>query len=129
MAISFLRTGAGGRCHFYTEVARVKKGVEAWKAGNLTAFGKAVFESGHSSITNYESGSPELRALHEIARKTDGVYGGRFSGAGFKGCYMAITHPAYRALITKRFTNDYLQKIPGDEGPVQHPLLQNEQMV
>ena len=29
------------------------------------------------------TGSPELKTLYEIMLKCDGVYGGRFSGAGF----------------------------------------------
>ena len=64
--------------HFYGEVARVKKGVEAWERGDLHRFGKLVFESGDSSIDNYESGSPELKKLHEIALHTEGIYGGLF---------------------------------------------------
>jgi galactokinase/galacturonokinase len=98
--------------HYYTEVDRVARGVEAWKAGDLHRFGQIVFESGNSSIHNYESGSPELKALHEIALKTDGVYGGRFSCAGFKGCYLAIVDPAFGEAVERTFTDEYLKLFP-----------------
>ena len=98
--------------HFYSEVERVREGVAAWKKGDLHAFGQLVFASGDSSINNYESGSPELKKLHEIARHTDGIYGGRFSGAGFKGCYMAIIDPRYEQKIARAFEKEYLEAFP-----------------
>jgi galactokinase/galacturonokinase len=36
--------------HYYTEMDRVVKSIEAWKQGDLETFGKLVFESGYSSI-------------------------------------------------------------------------------
>ena len=58
------------------------------------------FESGESSIYKYETGSAELKTLYDIMRNTDGIYGGRFSGAGFKGCCMALFDPAYEGKKT-----------------------------
>jgi len=98
--------------HFYTEYERVEQGAEAWRKGDIEAFGKLCFESGQSSIVNYETGSPELIALYEIMRKTDGIYGGRFSGAGFKGCCMALIDPAFRDSIEKAVTSEYLKQFP-----------------
>lgn len=102
--------------HFYSENERVYQGIEAWKNGDLELFGKTIFESGNSSIVNYESGSPELRCLHDIMTKTDGVYGGRFSGAGFKGCCMAIVDPAKEESVKKYVTEEYLKCFPELEG-------------
>jgi galactokinase/galacturonokinase len=102
--------------HFYTEFDRVKRGVEAWKRGDLAGYGACVFESGHSSIYNYETGSPELKALYEAMRKTDGVYGGRFSGAGFKGCCMALIDPRYKDEIERKVTEAYLRQFPALKG-------------
>ena len=79
--------------HFFNEYEREQKGTEAWKTGDIEAYGKLVFESGRSSIDNYECGCPELITLYNIMAETDGIYGGRFSGAGFKGCFMAIADP------------------------------------
>lgn len=98
--------------HFYTETARAKAGAKAWKEGNLTEYGRLVFESGHSSIYNYESGSPELKKLYEILCETEGVYGGRFSGAGFKGCCMALIDPKYAESIEEKVSREYKKAFP-----------------
>ena len=102
--------------HWYTEFDRVQRGAEAWRRGDIEAFGRLSFESGWSSIYNYETGSPELKKLYEIMTETDGIYGGRFSGAGFKGCCMALIDPAYEAAITERVTREYLKAFPHLEG-------------
>ena len=59
--------------HWYTEYYRVQKGAEAWRRGDLEEYGKLSFESGKSSIYNWETGSPELKALYEIMTHTDGI--------------------------------------------------------
>lgn len=102
--------------HWYTEFKRVEAGAEAWRKGDLETFGKLSFESGHSSIYNYETGSDELKTLYEIMLHTDGIYGGRFSGAGFKGCCMAIIDPSFAWDIEKYVTNEYLKAFPALEG-------------
>ncbi len=102
--------------HWYSEFLRVQKGAEAWRRGDLEEFGRLSFESGHSSIYNYETGSPELKTLYEIMTKTEGIYGGRFSGAGFKGCCMALIDPAYEEAITRQVTESYLKEFPLLEG-------------
>lgn len=98
--------------HYYSEFNRVELGVKAWKKGDIEEFGKLSFESGRSSIYNYETGSDELKTLYEIMLRTDGVYGGRFSGAGFKGCCMALIDPSFEQSITKKVTNEYLKVFP-----------------
>ena len=102
--------------HWYTEYQRVQKGAEAWRRGDIEEFGRLSFESGHSSIYNWETGSPELKKLYEIMTKTEGIYGGRFSGAGFKGCCMALIDPAYEESITQTVTKEYLKAFPHLEG-------------
>lgn len=102
--------------HWYTEYDRVAAGAEAWRRGDIEEFGRLSFESGHSSIYNWETGSPELKKLYEIMTETDGIYGGRFSGAGFKGCCMALIDPAYEESITERVTREYLKEFPHLEG-------------
>ena len=102
--------------HWYTEFDRVKAGAEAWRRGDIEEFGRLSFESGRSSIYNWETGSPELKKLYEIMTETEGIYGGRFSGAGFKGCCMALIDPAYEQSITERVTREYLKAFPHLEG-------------
>ena len=98
--------------HWYTEFDRVQKGAEAWKNGDIEEFGRLSFESGKSSIYNWETGSPELKKLYEIMTQTEGIYGGRFSGAGFKGCCMALINPEFEESITEKVTREYLKAFP-----------------
>jgi len=98
--------------HYYTEFERVQKSVEAWRDGDIDTFGRLSFESGYSSIYNYETGSVELKTLYEIMLKTDGIYGGRFSGAGFKGCCMALIDPAFKESIEEKVTREYCVAFP-----------------
>jgi galactokinase/galacturonokinase len=98
--------------HFYSECRRVRQGVTAWETGNLTLFGKLSFDSCESSIYNYECGSPELITIYEIMRSLPGVWGGRFSGAGFKGACIALVDPQYKEAIEKDLTARYLKQFP-----------------
>ncbi|MBR4459483.1 MAG: GHMP kinase [Clostridia bacterium] len=105
------------RCeHWYTEFRRVEAGAEAWRRGDIEEYGRLSFESGWSSIHNWESGAPEQIRLYEIMRETEGIYGGRFSGAGFKGCCMALIDPAFEESVTERVTREYLRAFPHLEG-------------
>lgn len=98
--------------HFYSEYRRVRQGVTAWETGNMKLFGKLSFDSCESSIHNYECGSPELISIYEIMRPLKGVYGGRFSGAGFKGAVIALVDPAEKENIENVLTEQYLAKYP-----------------
>ena len=105
------------RCeHWYTEFERVEAGAEAWRRGDLETYGRLSFESGWSSIHNWESGAPEQIRLYEIMRETDGIYGGRFSGAGFKGCCMALIDPDKADFIAERVEREYLTAYPEMKG-------------
>ena len=98
--------------HFYSEYKRVRKGVTAWETGNLQLFGQLSFQSCESSIKNYECGSEELIAIYNIMRQTEGIYGGRFSGAGFKGACIALVDPTKKDEIRQRITEEYLRMFP-----------------
>lgn len=98
--------------HFYSEFERVQNGVEAWRRGDIEKFGKLVTESGWSSIYNWETGSPELKRLYEVIVETPGVYGGRFSGAGFKGCCIALIDPSREEEILETVEKEYLNSFP-----------------
>ena len=98
--------------HWYTEFDRVQRGAEAWRKGDIEEFGRLSFESGWSSIHNWESGSPELKKMYEIMTETEGIYGGRFSGAGFKGCCMALINPDYEESIIQKVSSEYLKAFP-----------------
>lgn len=98
--------------HWYSEFDRVEKAAEAWRKGDIEEYGRISTESGHSSIYNWETGSPELKCLYELLIKAEGVYGGRFSGAGFKGCCMAIVDPACAEKAARSIEEGYLAAFP-----------------
>lgn len=102
--------------HWVTEFDRVGRAAEAWRRGDIAEFGKISSESGRSSIVNWETGSPELIRLYEIMTHTDGIYGGRFSGAGFKGCCMAVIDPAFEKSILEKVEREYLESFPALRG-------------
>ena len=112
--------------HFYSEYKRVRKGVTAWETGNLALFGQLSFESCQSSIKNYECGSEELIAIYNIMRQTDGIYGGRFSGAGFKGACIALVDSAKRDQIREQITTEYLRMFPEYEGSFEIHFCQTD---
>ena len=78
----------------------------------MEEYGRLSFESGWSSIHNWESGAPEQIKLYEIMRETAGIYGGRFSGAGFKGCCMALIDPNKADDIREEVERKYLTAFP-----------------
>ena len=98
--------------HFYSENERVEQGVIAWKKGNIDEFGRLVNESGLSSINNWETVSDELIKLYEILKNSKGVYGTRFSGAGFKGCLIAFINPKYLDSVLENTSKKYLEEYP-----------------
>lgn len=102
--------------HYFGESERVEKGAGAWLAGDLKAFGRLVTESGRSSVELWETGSPELKELSEILVSTPGVYGARFSGAGFKGSCIAIVDPEREESIRREVTERYCAAFPENAG-------------
>jgi galacturonokinase len=106
--------------HFFAEVDRVERGVEAWKKGDLAEFGRLISASGASSINNYECGCPPLIDLYELLIETEGVYGARFSGAGFRGCCVALVKPEAAAVAAETVRARYAEKHPdlAAEAPV-----------
>ena len=101
--------------HYFSEMRRAQEGMQAWKCGDIEKYGQLVFESGRSSIENYECGCPELIRLYEIMRRTDGIYGGRFSGAGFKGCCMALVEESRAEEVIDRVGREYTAAFPNLE--------------
>lgn len=112
--------------HFYSECRRVKQGVNAWQKGDIHAFGQLIFDSCDSSINKYECGSPELIAIYDIMRETDGIYGGRFSGAGFKGACVCLLDPAKKDTIERSVTTKYLEQFPQYKGSFEFHCCKTE---
>lgn len=98
--------------HFYTEMQRVREGRKAWEKGDIEKFGRLVTESGESSIYYYQTGSEQLFLLQKLMSECKGIYGGRFSGAGFNGSSMAIINPEYKEEIAVTLKRKYLEYYP-----------------
>ncbi len=98
--------------HFYTEQERVKRGKKAWADGDIETFGQLMFASGDSTFNNYETGIPEMATIFDVLRETDGVYGARPSGAGFRGSVIGIIDPKYKDQIKARIDEIFPEKHP-----------------
>jgi len=98
--------------HFFTEMERVGEGIEAWEAGDVERLGKLMTASGDSSIRQYECGCPPLIDLYEILVETEGVYGGRFSGAGFRGCCVSLVRPEAAVQAAEEVRARYAERHP-----------------
>lgn len=98
--------------HYFGECDRVQKGIDYWSSGNIEEFGQLMFQSGNSSVGNYECGCSELITIFEILKSCEGVYGARFSGAGYRGCCIGIINPEYKDTIKEKLDTLY---------PIQYP--------
>ena len=110
---------ASPRAHFFGEAKRVADGELLWRRGDLRAFGALVTESGVSSVENYECGCAPMNALRAIVCATRGVFGARFSGAGFRGCVVGLADTAEAEAAAKSVREAYSSAFPelaGDAG-------------
>jgi galactokinase len=98
--------------HYFGEQRRVFAGAEAWARGDAAVVGRLVSESGRSSIENYECGAPELIAIYDALLDAPGVYGARFSGAGFRGSCLALVDADAFDTITSSVRQRYLDAYP-----------------
>ncbi len=98
--------------HFFSERERVTQGTVAWRRGDLREFGRLITQSGASSITNYECGAPQLIDLYHALVEAEGVYGARFSGAGFRGCCLALVAPEKAQESATRVRRLYAKQHP-----------------
>lgn len=98
--------------HFFAESQRVAAGARAWEKSDSTEFGRLMTASGMSSIHNYETGSPEMIRLYEVLNECGGVHGARFSGAGFRGCAVALIERDRADDIAEEVEARYLNDFP-----------------
>jgi galactokinase len=98
--------------HYFSEVERVQRGIEAWRQGDLSEFGRLITASGESSIRNYECGSEPLIDLFRALLRCEGVYGARFSGAGFRGCCVGLVAREAAAEVAEEVGRVYAARQP-----------------
>ncbi|MFH1476164.1 MAG: galactokinase [Verrucomicrobiota bacterium] len=78
--------------HVIEENARVLEAKEFLHAGDVRSFGKLMYQSHHSSQTNFENSCPELDFIVAQARMLPEVLGARLSGGGFGGSVVLMLH-------------------------------------
>lgn len=98
--------------HFFTERARVRDGLEAWRQGRIETFGRLMFESCKSSIEQYECGSQPIHDLQQIVSQTDGIVGSRFSGGGFGGCVIGFVEVSKAEEAARNIRATYQKRHP-----------------
>jgi len=96
------------RCrHVTTENQRVLDAAGALRSGNLTQFGRLMYDSHRSLREDYEVSCRELDLLVEIASECKGVYGSRMTGGGFGGCTITLVESkeatGFQEKLSKRY--------------------------
>ena len=97
--------------HFFTETERVRLGVEAWKVDDKRLFGQLMNASCQSSVLNYETGTAALIELVGLLQSQQGVFGARFSGAGTRGCVVALIEPREVGAILNELPSRYSEAL------------------
>ncbi|WP_010274836.1 galactokinase [Paenibacillus senegalensis] len=76
--------------HVVEEIDRVLRSVEALKTQDLSLFGELMNASHDSLRDYYEVTCDELNVMVEEARRVQGTFGSRMTGAGFGGCTVSL---------------------------------------
>lgn len=84
--------------------------------GDTETFGQLMFESGHSSFYQQESWIREMETIYNILKETEGVYGARPIGAGYRGAVIGLVNPEFKEQIKARIDEVYPAKHPKYKG-------------
>jgi len=96
------------RCaHVIGEIARVVRSAAALREGNLSEFGKLMYDSHFSLQHDYEVSCAELDHLVDICAEAEGVYGARMTGAGFGGCVICLVRTGCAEGVIRRINDEY----------------------
>ncbi len=112
--------------HFHEERWRVHQGIEAWRLGDLGRFGELMSDSCRSSRENFETGSPELVKLNAIMVACEGVYGARFSGAGFGGSAIGLVAEGMAESAQAAIETKFIREYPGLAGKFRCYLVDSD---
>ena len=99
------------RCrHVITENARVLRSVAALRAGNMPTFGRLMREAHASARDDYETSTPEIEALVNLANAAPGTAGARLTGAGWGGCIVAVVRRDSSEAFQRAVVGGYRQQ-------------------
>ena len=95
--------------HVIRENGRVLDCAAALRLGNLDRVGKLMIASHISLRDDFEVSSEALDLIAECARKAQGCYGARMTGAGFGGCAMALVNTKSIDAFVEQLLKDYTE--------------------
>ncbi len=99
------------RCFYVvSEIQRVQAATRDLEAGNLTAFGKKMYETHKGLSELYQVSCKELDFLVDEAKKTGKVLGARMMGGGFGGCTINILLEDDADEVIETLTKAYKEK-------------------
>ena len=96
--------------HVITENHRVIAAAAALRAADAAAFGRLMSESHVSMRDDYETSTPEIDTLVEIAGADDGVYGARLTGGGFGGAIVAVVRAGIARNLSEAIAREYIRR-------------------
>ncbi len=97
--------------HVVCECDRVRKSVDALKAGDIETFGQLMNASHDSLQYDYEVSCDELDILAHEARALPYVIGSRMTGAGFGGCTVSVVKTAHAQEFIDTLAPIYEEKV------------------
>jgi galactokinase len=93
--------------HVVGEDERVHRGMKLLEQGDLTGFGRLLFESHQSSRDYFENSCPQLDTLVSLAGSVKGVYGARLTGGGWGGASLALLPESVMKAYVEKVTATY----------------------
>jgi galactokinase len=96
--------------HILTENARVRRGAEVLRAGDLAGFGQLMSASHASSRDDFENSADALDTLVEAAEASPGFLGGKLSGAGWAGCTVNLVDSARAGAFAEAVRDGYARR-------------------
>jgi len=103
-------TTARRAAHVIEENARVLAATRLLRSGNVRAFGELMYQSHHSSQTNFENSCPELDFIVAQAGILPQVLGARLSGGGFGGSAVLMLQTGEASAVSQTIASAYVRK-------------------
>jgi len=93
--------------HVITENERTLQASHSMREGDAVKLGRLMNASHQSLRDDFEVSSEALNTMVEYARRTNGCYGARLTGAGFGGCAVALVQVDKADAFAKTVAADY----------------------
>lgn len=107
--------------HVISENERTEQATQAFRRGDLEAFGRLMDASHDSLRDHYKVSSKGLDTLVDIAREVDGVYGTRMTGAGFGGCTVTLVKEDSVNELIEKLENEYPKRMKAQGIEIEKP--------